>query len=246
MCIEKIAIIGGQGAMGSLYTQRLRKIGCKVKRPLHGVKFEQTLGEAQLVILAVPATAITTVLTQTVPYLNGAILSDLTSVKIEPMRWMKAHYAGPIIGTHPLFGPDIPEKFIPKVCITPDATTDPRPLKNLLKKIGFMPFVSSAQEHDKSMAFIQGLNFISTVAHLAAMRQMENIEQFLTPSFERRLNSAQKMLTTDQKLFETISENNPLLQETVRQYTSFLNIAAGGDLNLLAERARWWWNKARE
>ena len=55
-----------------------------------------------------------------------------------------------------------------------------------------MPFVSSAQEHDKSMAFIQGLNFISTVAHLAAMRQMENIEQFLTPSFERRFKLCSK------------------------------------------------------
>jgi prephenate dehydrogenase len=49
------------------------------------------------------------------------------------------------------------------------------------------------------------------------------------------------MLTEDTDLFETISESNPHLQETVRQFTSFLNIAAGGDLDLLAEHARWWW-----
>jgi prephenate dehydrogenase len=73
------------------------------------------------------------------------------------------------------------------------------------------------------------------------MRQIRNIDKFLTPSFQRRLDSAHKMLTEDTDLFETISESNPHLQETVRQFTSFLNIAAGGDLDLLAEHARWWW-----
>ena len=34
--------------------------------------------------------------------------------------------------------------------------------------LGFAPFTTTAQEHDKAMAYVQGLNFISTVAYLAA------------------------------------------------------------------------------
>ena len=77
--------------------------------------------------------------------------------------------------------------------------------------------------------------------NLAAARQTPGIEKFLTPSFGRRLEAARKMLTKDRELFQIISEDNPFMQETVRQFTAYLDIAAGGDLDLLSARASWWW-----
>jgi prephenate dehydrogenase len=91
------------------------------------------------------------------------------------------------------------------------------------------------------MAFIQGLNYTTTVAYLAAARDVDGIENFVTPSFRRRLDSAAKMLTKDTELFEVISEANPYMQEVSRKYISYLSLAAGGDLDLLADRAQWWW-----
>lgn len=242
--IERVAIAGGGGAMGTLFAERLELAGRSVAplgRPLEGETFEKALNEADLVVLSVPATALEETIARVAPHLRGAILSDVTSVKITPMAQMTRLYDGPVIGTHPLFGPVIPAGFTPRICITPGPGADPAPLLKLFSGMDFSPFLATPEEHDRGVAFVQGLNFISTVAHLAAMRQVPGIERYVTPSFERRLDSARKMLTQDQDLFETISEANPLLQETVRQFTGFLNIAAGGDLELLSERAKWWW-----
>lgn len=242
--IERIAIVGGHGAMGRLFASRLESLGKTVSllgRPLEGQSFENVLVRADLVILSVPATALNETLDKVVPFLRGAILSDVTSVKVVPMTTMLRHYEGPVVGTHPLFGPIIPEGFVPRVAVTPGMGADPTSVTELLRQMGFEPFLASAKEHDRAMAYVQGLNFTTTVAHLAAMRQVNGIERYVTPSFRRRLESAKKMLTEDQELFETISEANPFLQETLRQFTGFLNIAAGGDLELLSDRARWWW-----
>jgi prephenate dehydrogenase len=35
---------------------------------------------------------------------------------------------------------------------------------------------------------------------------------------------------------------NPYTQDSVRAYRAMLNIAAGGDIELLCERADWWWH----
>ena len=59
------------------------------------------------------------------------------------------------------------------------------------------------------------------------------------------MDSARKMLMEDGALFEWLFEANPLSQETVRRYRSFLNVAAGGDINVLVQRAQWWWKKVQ-
>ena len=176
-----------------------------------------------------------------------AILCDLCSVKVNPLRAMLEAYAGPVVGTHPLFGPVIPEGFEPRVAVTPGRESAEwdgdaaGAVSRLFARAGFTPFSSTAEEHDKAMSVVQGLNFITTVAYLAATRQTPGIEKFLTPSFERRLEAARKMLTKDRELFQLIAEDNPFMQETVRQFTAYLDIAAGGDLDLLSARASWWW-----
>jgi len=114
-------------------------------------------------------------------------------------------------------------------------------VSDVFARAGFTPFASTAEEHDRAMAVVQGLNFITTVAYLAAARQTPGIENFRVPSFERRLEAARKMLTKDRELFQLIAEDNPFLQETVRQFTAYLDLAAGGDLDLLSARASWWW-----
>ncbi|MEF2146477.1 MAG: prephenate dehydrogenase/arogenate dehydrogenase family protein [Desulfovibrionaceae bacterium] len=240
----RIGIVGAMGRMGRFLAERAEAAGREVvglDRPLETAGLDQ-LDSCCLVLLCVPVPALDEVLGLVVPHLApGAILADICSVKVLPMQRMTTAYDGPVIGTHPLFGPVIPEGFAPRVAVTPASGADPAPVVELLADMGFQPFTGTAEEHDRAVAYVQGLNFISTVAHLSAMRQVRGIENYLTPSFQRRLDSASKMLTEDRALFETISESNPFLQETVRQFTAFLNIAAGGDLELLADHARWWW-----
>lgn len=249
--ITHIAIVGARGQMGALFVRAFHKAGYTVTtldRPYTDEAIRAALNGpddkgADLVLISVPVTATRQVAETLAPFLKpGAILCDVCSVKVNPLRQMLEAYAGPVVGTHPLFGPVIPEGFEPRVAVTPgrgDGAAEA--VSDVFARAGFAPFASTAEEHDRSMAVVQGLNFITTVAYLAAARQTPGIENFRTPSFERRLEAARKMLTQDRELFQLISEDNPYLQETVRQFTAYLDLAAGGDLDLLSARASWWW-----
>ena len=248
--ITRVAIVGARGQMGALFVRALHKAGLGVAtldRPYDpdgtGSAIRAALAGAELVLLSVPVTAMGDVAKTLAPFLEpGAIMADVCSVKVHPLAQMLGAYQGPVVGTHPLFGPVIPDGFEPRVAVAPGRGEDAAgAVSRLLARAGFSPFDSTAEEHDRAMGCVQGLNFITTVAYLAAARQVPGIEKFLTPSFERRLEAARKMLTQDRELFQLIAEANPFMQETVRQFTAYLDIAAGGDLDLLSARASWWW-----
>ena len=246
--IKKVAIVGANGQMGGLFSTRFTEVGCEVAaldRPYSDEDIAAALTDCDMLLLSVPVTAMDSVLEQMLPHLAArTILCDVGSVKVQPVKTMLAKFDGPVVGTHPLFGPVIPDGFTPKVAITPGRESDAEAaaqVTSLFEACGYTCFDSTPEDHDKSMAFVQGLNFTSTVAFLAAARDVDGIENFVTPSFNRRLDSARKMLTQDMELFEVISEANPFLQETNRKFMSYLSLAAGGDLDLLSDRAQWWW-----
>ncbi|HML59795.1 MAG TPA: prephenate dehydrogenase, partial [Solidesulfovibrio sp.] len=108
-------------------------------------------------------------------------------------------------------------------------------------RIGFAPFPSSAEEHDRAAAYVQGLNFVTTLAYLAAQAAGGEVQNYLTPSFTRRLAAAEKLITKDAALFTALFEANPYSHEAVRNFRSFLNLAVGGDVDLLVRRAEAWW-----
>jgi len=244
--IATIAIVGARGQMGALFKRAFHKAGYQVTtldRPYTDEAVAAALKNADLALISVPVTATRAVVERLAPFMpQGCILCDVCSVKVNPLAQMLAAYAGPVVGTHPLFGPVIPEGFDPRVAIAPGrGDAAPEAVAAVFARAGFSPFASTAEEHDRAMAVVQGLNFITTTAYLAAARQTPGIEKFRTPSFERRLEAARKMLTQDRELFQLIAEDNPFMQETVRQFTAYLDIAAGGDLDLLSARASWWW-----
>nr|WP_306439195.1 prephenate dehydrogenase/arogenate dehydrogenase family protein [Oceanidesulfovibrio indonesiensis] len=244
---NSVVVVGAAGQMGALFAQRAHTAGTEVHeldKPLAGPALE-AVGQADLVLLCVPLGAIEPVLEDIAPRLKpDTVLADIVSVKVKPLKAMLRAHAGPVVGTHPLFGPLPPDEA--RVAMTPsgrsaDETACER-VEAWMRSLGFKTFRTTAEKHDKAMAMVQGLNFVTTIAYLAAMADQE-IAPYLTPSFDRRLEAAQKMVTQDAELFETIFEANPFSQDAVRRYRNFLHVAAGGDLDLLVERAQWWWRE---
>lgn len=202
---------------------------------------------AAAVVCCVPAAALHTALQLLIPYMPPTcVLVDITSVKVQPMEIMEKLWHGPIVGTHPLFGPaPAPDMELP-VSISPGtrATEEHCALvEQLFQGMGCRTFRTTAEQHDEAMAAIQGLNFISSLAYFATLAQRDDLLPFLTPSFKRRQEAARKLLTEDAALFEGLFEANPYSQKLVRQFHNFLNIAASGDIDLLSARAAWWWDK---
>ena len=246
--IHTVAIIGAKGTMGRLFTNLCREAGQEVvelDQPLEGPGLKAGLRLADLVLLAVPIPVMDRVLATVVPLLSGSqILSDVCSVKQEPMEHMLAAYAGPVVGTHPLFGQPQQHREFVRVTVCPGRDQAAHAaVMRWTKNLGLEPFAATAEEHDRAMAFIQGLNFVTSAAYLSVTSELDNIRQYVTPSFKRRLDAAQKMLTQDGDMFEAIFEANPHSQEAVRRFRAHLNLAAGGDINLLTELACWWFRQ---
>lgn len=248
----KIAIVGHEGRMGRLLVSRLGAAGCEVAgvdRPLSPAVLRPALAGADVVLLCVPVEAMSEVLTLVGPLLaTGQVLADITSVKALPMQMMEDAYHGPVVGTHPLFGPAPGEGPLP-VAVVPGSEASEeavRLVERLFQLMDCAPFRTTAAEHDRAAARIQGLNFISSVAYLATLAHDETLLPYVTPSFRRRLEAAHKMLTEDAAIFEGMFEANPYSQDAVRSFRSFLSFAAAGDVDVLLDRACWWWRDGHD
>ena len=235
--------------MGRLIAARSRAAGIEVReldRPLTDEKIAAAVVGADMVLVSVPVYATAEVAELLSGHMDGRqILADVGSVKTLPIAGMVEQYAGPVVGTHPLFGPEPKPEDALRV-----AVMDGRPGRDAwasqavcdwCERLHFTPFASDAEEHDRAAAFVQGLNFVTTVAYFAAQAAGGAVRKYLTPSFSRRMVAAEKLVTKDAALFTALYEANPYSHEAVRNFRSFLNLAAGGDVDLLVRRAEAWW-----
>lgn len=201
-----------------------------------------------IIILCIPPAAIAAVLELLVPGLDGRqILADITSVKIEPMRLMETAYKGPVIGTHPMFGPAGSKDW--KICLTPGrnaSEADVELLRQLFTALGWQPFCSTPEDHDRNIAFVQSLNFVTSLAYFATRDCTEEIRHYLTPSFRRRLAASRKMLGEDTALFSWIYNANPRSGQMLERYREMLEMVIQGRIDDLAKHAATWLNLAEE
>ncbi|MDR3320465.1 MAG: prephenate dehydrogenase [Desulfovibrio sp.] len=241
-----IVLVGARGRMGAMLCAKAAEKGISVTGvdiPLGTETLAQACVGVALAILCVPAAFFEETVRAVCPHLPPeAVLCDITSVKELPILQMEKHWSGPVVGTHPLFGPaqgdDKPVALVPGGNASPEHVAL---VRNFFLSLGCRVFETTAGEHDKAMARIQGMNFITSLAYFALLADREEILPFVTPSFRRRLDAAKKMLTEDAGLFAEIFHANPHSLEAVRQYRQMLNLAASGDIELLCERAKWWW-----
>ena len=243
----KTLIIGHTGRMGQMLmaesaAHNLEVVG--LDQP-----FDQNidLTNLDLAIFCVPALVLEQVLAKICPILpSSCIVADITSVKELPMLLMERAWGGAVIGTHPLFGPNLNRNEILPVAITPGQKTTTEALAKVtgfFTTLGFTVFRCEAKAHDLAMASLQNLNFITTLAYFALLAGHEELLPFLTPSFRRRMKAAKKMLTEDAPMFSGLFEANNNSNIMVRQYTRYLNLAAAGDIEVLCQKAKWWWDK---
>lgn len=249
----KTAVIGSRGRMGAMLLRRAREAGLEVSgvdRPLTPEALGAALAGADLALLCVPAAVFAEVAEAVTARLApGAILADITSVKERPLRQMERLWGGPVVGTHPLFGPKAaPGADLPVAVVAGKGAEEAHLalVEGFFTALGCRTFRCSAATHDRAMARIQNTNFITNLAYFALLAGEEELLPFLTPSFERRKAAAAKMLTEDAELFGGLFEANAHSHEAVRQYRKMLNVAAGGDIDLLCRRAAWWWDGRAE
>lgn len=231
--------------MGAFFMDRFLNIGLDVygfDLPMDINLLTKVIPTVDLVLLAVPIPAMDACLAAFSRLLQPTtILADLCSVKTLPVNKMLQAFAGPVVGTHPLFGPQ-PRHEDLRVAICParDEAAAQR-LEEVLAMCSLTTFRTDPTQHDKAMAFIQGLNYVGTLSYFCAHDHDQSLKQFITPSFARRLEAARKMVVQDGALFATLCETNPFMASAIRKHLKMLGLAAAGDYELLRDKALHWW-----
>ena len=121
------------------------------------------LDEYGLVMISVPETVMDDVASAILPHLRqGAWVFDVSSTKEAPIDAM-VRYVGPdvsVLGTHPLFGPAVPDIIGQTVVLVPTALTDGEFynwLKGLIQSLGGLPEEIDPLSHDRYMLYVQTL-----------------------------------------------------------------------------------------
>ncbi len=142
------------------YTRATLPDGRRV--PMEGLA---EVAQCDIVVLAVPVARMAHVCRVLAPHLRpGTLVLDVGSVKVAPMRDMRA-FLPPhveILGTHPLFGPQSAKDGVSgrKIALCPERGTGWRRVAAFLKARGLEVIVTTAQEHDRELAMVQGLTHL--------------------------------------------------------------------------------------
>lgn len=247
----RIVIAGCRGRMGAMLMERLGRRPeldiAGLDLPYQSEAVAEACREARVVLLCIPASAIPGTIEKLRPFMRrDCILSDITSVKELPMQHMERLWSGPVVGTHPLFGPVQASGLELRVTIVAGRNASEQDLhivEDLFQGFGCVTFRATAREHDQAEAKIQGINFITNAVYFAMMAEDPSLLPYITPSFLRRMNTSEKQLMDDGALFTWLFEANPHSQAMVRQYRNLLALAAAGDVDLILHKAQWWWRQ---
>ena len=177
---------------------------------------------AGTVVLAVPVASLPSVLQEIRAHLQpGALVIDVASVKVKPLRLM-AELLPPhvdYVGTHPLFGPQSGAAGIAglRIALCPgrvEATRLGRLRSFLAETLGLEVHEVTPEEHDRQMAYVQGLT------HLMgwAFKRLDPPESPLaTLAYDRMLSLEHNVQDDSIELFYTIQRENPFAREVRRR-----------------------------
>jgi prephenate dehydrogenase len=254
-----VTLVGARGRMGAMFHG-----AWSGRRPVHVVnRTHDAAGRASfreedlaagvpkgdVVVLCVPAPAVPQTLDRIVPHLSeGQILADVCSVKINPVRWMEERFNGPVVGTHPLFGPDNEHAGAKVALVRGKNATDAavNRVAALFREIGCATFETTAEEHDGAVGITQSLHFALAAAYFAAAARHGNLEPYITPSFARFREAARSELTDDASMFREFTAANPLFPGILKGVAEELLATGPEKLEKLVAEARIWYGQPRE
>lgn len=207
-----VVVVGGEGKLGQLFTQMLTLSGYQVKSidKNDWQDAEAIFNGAGLVIVTVPINVTCDVIVEKLTQLpDTCILADLTSIKEKPLAAMLEAHKGPVVGLHPMFGPDVGSlaKQVVVVCHGRQAET----YQWLLQQIeiwGARIVEAEAERHDKAMQLVQAMRHFSTFVYGLNLckeeADIDNLLQFSSPIYRLELAMVGRLFAQDPELYADI------------------------------------------
>lgn len=182
---------------------------------------------ASVIVLAVPVQALPAVLTQIAPSITpSSLVLDVCSVKLEPIALMQRLLPPSVesVGLHPLFGPQSGKDGIAglpiALCPSRAAPATLEAVEQFLcSTLQLHVIRTSAEDHDRQMAYVQGLtHFLSRALGTMDLPQTP----MATRAYERFLAMKADLHADSLDLFLTIERHNPFARGVRSQLLSAL------------------------
>ena len=221
-----VAIIGGRGGMGRAMARLFEDLGHAVLiadvdtelSPVDAAKL------ADVVVISVPIDVTTEVIEQVGPHVREeALLMDVTSLKSAPLASMLKATRASVIGTHPMFGPNVHSVQGQRVVLC-SGRGEPweKWLIRAFEARGLVVTNTTADAHDRAMAVVQVLNHFQTQVFGIALARfgvpVEETLQFASPAYLMELYVAGRHFAQSPELYSAIEMNNPRVDEVLQTY----------------------------
>ncbi len=245
----KILIIGGTGETGRWFARFYKKHGYEVvgwginknKEVANelGVTFAEDLDDqiksSNIVMISVPINITDETIANIAPKMSpGSLLMDITSIKTGPVEAMKKYAPDDveILGSHPMFGPSIPDIRGQIIIFTPverRSETWLPIIRNLYENNGAHIEIMDPAAHDKMMAVVQGLTHFAYISIGAVFRELEfdvaRSRRFMSPMYEIMLDLVGRILSQNPYLYAMI-QINPEVEKVHKAYIDRCNLMA--------------------
>lgn len=238
--INKVVVVGGKGALGKVLVSLFSKSNYKVVvlEKEDWPKRKELLEDADLVMIAVPINQTEQVISELPPLSADCVLADVTSVKSKPLQAMLQQHKGPVVGLHPMFGPDAPGmiKQVVVVCEGRDKESYQWFIEQM-QVWGAQIHHTEAVVHDKAMSFIQVMRHFSTFVYGQHLEQenpnLSELIAFSSPIYRLELAMVGRLFAQAPSLYADIifndKDNVDLLERFHQRFGEALKLIKSQD-----------------
>jgi chorismate mutase/prephenate dehydrogenase len=213
---KKVVVIGGKGQLGSIFVDLFKRSDYQVAviEKDDWTNSDVILADASLVIVTVPIRLTSQVINHLNNLPSDCILADFTSVKESPLYEMMKVHSGPVVGLHPMFGPDV-TGLIKQTIIVCDGRYESQYqwLLNQFQVWGAKIYQVPAHEHDQAMSMVQVMRHFSTIAYgyhlMAEGVDIENLVNMSSPIYRLELIMVGRLFAQNPILYSDIIFSNP-------------------------------------
>ncbi|WP_442792698.1 bifunctional chorismate mutase/prephenate dehydrogenase [Pseudoalteromonas sp. T1lg23B] len=209
--LSPVVIVGGKGAMGQLFAKQLERSGYEVRILDKDDQAQASvlLADAKLVLISVPINAIESVVNSLPALPEECILADITSVKQQPLKVMLNKHSGPVVGLHPMFGPDI-SHWVKQTIVVCEGRAHAQ-CTGLLKQLGVWGsqlVEIDAKKHDQAMQIIQVMRHLTTFVYGQFLSKqchtLEELRSCSSPIYQLELMMVGRLFAQSPELYSDI------------------------------------------
>ncbi|MFY0683092.1 MAG: bifunctional chorismate mutase/prephenate dehydrogenase [Balneola sp.] len=238
---KHILYIGGEGGMGKLYKRITEQTGHHAYSidKSNWYELEELSPKLDLVIVTVPIK----ITEQVIERLKGrlsdkTILADFTSNKSAPIEKMLEIHEGPVVGLHPMHGPDVQNLSKQLMVFCPGRNSEEANwFIEQCELWGMRVIKADEQKHDHVMHMVQGLRHFVALLHGSFMEEYDlrpnDMLEYSSPIYRAEMMMTGRIFAQSAELYADIvfanEERRDLLMKFFNHHQKLAELVKNND-----------------